>query len=407
MSLRIAEHAEHTDPGLQRKGNEDAFFVSPPVFAVADGMGGAQAGEVASHAVVEQFQQGLPDGGSPSERLAAVARAANDRIRELARSDRTRAGMGTTVTAAMVAGDDVTIAHVGDSRAYRLRGSVLEPLTRDHSLVQALIDQGRLTEEEALTHPQRSIITRALGAEDGVEVETSTVAGHDGDLFLLCSDGLTSMIGEDEIERLLVENPALPDAAAQLVEAANAAGGKDNITVVLFRVEEGEPQPGDAAAAPVTSEAAPSMAESTQRHDVVTSAGPATAERRRPIPPRTHPLPADAQTRAPRQRSTAWRRIRRTGLVIALLSPFVVGAWIATRAVFFLGTNDSGQVTVFRGLPYDLPGGLPLYQKVYVTGVPAVSVSAARRETLLDHKLRSQSDALDYAQQLELGKVSR
>jgi hypothetical protein len=95
------------------------------------------------------------------------------------------------------------------------------------------------------------------------------------------------------------------------------------------------------------------------------------------------------------------------GLVIALLSPFVIGAWIASRAVFFLGTNDRGQVTVFRGLPYDLPAGLHLYQTLYVSGVPAASVPAARRETLLDHKLRSQSDALDYAQQLELGKVAR
>jgi protein phosphatase len=224
VTLRIADHAELTDPGRQRSGNEDAYFVAPPLFAVADGMGGAQAGEVASRAVVEQLEQGL-------------AEAANERIHRLARADRARAGMGTTVTAALVEGDEVSVAHVGDSRAYRLRGGSLEGLTRDHSLVQALIDQGRLSEEEAASHPQRSIITRALGPEPGVEVETRTYPARSGDLFLLCSDGLTTMLGENEIATHLKSGEDLDAIGAALVEAANEAGGKDNITVVLARIE--------------------------------------------------------------------------------------------------------------------------------------------------------------------------
>jgi protein phosphatase len=246
--LRVAEQAKKTDTGRARRANEDSYFVAAPLFVVADGMGGAQAGEVASGIAVKVFSEGLPDDGDSVEaRLATRVAEANRRIHEQSRADADRAGMGTTLTAAYVGEDDVTIAHVGDSRAYRWRDGVLERLTDDHSLVEELMRQGRLTEQEAGEHPQRSIITRALGPEPAVEVDTRTVPSRPGDVFLLCSDGLTSMISEDAVAAILAEARSLEQAGRALVDAANEAGGRDNITVILFRVDDvGGPGTGDA-----------------------------------------------------------------------------------------------------------------------------------------------------------------
>ena len=162
--LRIAEHFHDSDLGRQRQGNEDNYFVRAPLFVVADGMGGAQAGEVASELAVQHFEAGVPDGHDPADAMVEIIKAANAQIHEQARTDPERAGMGTTVTAAYVSGDTVVVAHVGDSRCYLLRGGDLIRLTRDHSLVHELVARGKLTEEQAETHPQRSVITRALGA---------------------------------------------------------------------------------------------------------------------------------------------------------------------------------------------------------------------------------------------------
>src|ERR671931_896031 len=237
--LRVAEHFERTDTGRQRRGNEDAFFARSPLFAVADRMGGAQAGEVASHMAVEVLEQGLPDGGgSIEERLRARVREANERILQLAQSDDQLAGMGTTLTAAYVGEDDLTVAHVGDSRLYRLRDGGLERLTDDHSLVEELVRQGKLTPQEADEHPQRSIITRALGAEPGVEADSRTWPARAHDVYLICSDGLTSMIPEAQVAQVIQGAGSLAAAGRTLIDAANEAGGRDNITVVLFRLEE-------------------------------------------------------------------------------------------------------------------------------------------------------------------------
>src|SRR4051794_22394822 len=240
--LRVAEHCERTDTGRARRANEDSYFARSPLFAVADGMGGAQAGEVASHLAVEVLEQGLPgDGGSVEERLARRVTEANERINELSNSDEQLAGMGTTVTAAYVGEQEITVVHVGDSRMYRLRDSSFDRLTEDHTLVEELVRQGKLTPEEADEHPQRSIITRALGPESGVQPDTLTFAAHDGDVYLICSDGLTSMVPEMRVGQILRSAATLPDAARALIDAANAAGGRDNITVVLFRLEDVQP----------------------------------------------------------------------------------------------------------------------------------------------------------------------
>src|SRR3954469_7627579 len=240
MALKIVEHVGKSDVGRQRTSNEDSLLLEPPFFVVADGMGGARAGEVASQIATEEFGNQPGDELPPEQRLETIARSANRRIYDLAAADESRRGMGTTLTAAMVVGDEVSLGHVGDSRCYRLRDGELEQLTNDHSLVAELERTGQISPEAAEHHPQKSIITRALGPEPEVEVDTYTVPARDGDVFLLSSDGLTGMVSDDELASILGKAPSLQDAADTLVRAANQNGGKDNITVVLFRLGEDE-----------------------------------------------------------------------------------------------------------------------------------------------------------------------
>src|SRR5256885_2676911 len=237
MALAIVEKASLTDVGRQRQGNEDNFLERSPLFAVADGMGGARAGEVASKIAVEKLGASVEANGSPEQHLAEVTKEANREIYRMAQDDSALAGMGTTLTAALVTGSDVAIGHVGDSRVYRFRDGKLERLTQDHSLVEEFVRQGKLTPEEAEVHPQRSIITRALGPEAEVEVDTFTYPGRGGDVYLICSDGLTGMASEREVAGIRNQRESLEDAAEKLIAAANENGGKDNITVVMFRLE--------------------------------------------------------------------------------------------------------------------------------------------------------------------------
>src|SRR6202451_2214268 len=238
--LRVAEQYAGTDTGRQRRANEDSLLTRSPLFVVADGMGGAQAGEVASRIAVESFKHGLDDTSEPELALSTLASEANSRIHELSHSNAEQAGMGTTLTAVYVGAEEVAIAHVGDSRAYCLRDGELLRLTDDHSLVDELIREGRLTPEEAEEHPQRSIITRALGPEEIVEVDTRSFRARPGDIYLLCSDGLTSMVPEVRLGEILGAHRGLHDAGEALIAEANRAGGRDNITVILLRLEEVE-----------------------------------------------------------------------------------------------------------------------------------------------------------------------
>ena len=233
-----------TDPGRRRRHNEDAYVCEPPLYAIADGMGGAQAGEVASGlAAAVLSEAGGEEQGE--ERVASLIQEANRRVFRRSSEDAAASGMGTTMTVALVDAADDTIAfgHVGDSRAYRIRDGELEQLTDDHSLVGELVRSGRLSPEEAESHPQRAVITRALGTEPDVDVDTFTVEAEPDDIYLLCSDGLTDMISAKEIHRLVADAGDLDAAGRSLVSAANAGGGEDNITVVLFQIGRA----GDAA----------------------------------------------------------------------------------------------------------------------------------------------------------------
>jgi serine/threonine protein phosphatase PrpC len=403
--LRVAEHFERTDTGRQRKSNEDAYFARSPLFVVADGMGGAQAGEVASGQAVEVFQDGLPDGSEPVEsRLRSLVLEANRRINALAQSDDALTGMGTTVTAAYVGEGELAIAHVGDSRMYRLRDGALERLTDDHTLVEELVRQGKLTPEEADHHPQRSIITRALGPEPGVEPDSFTWPGRDGDVYLLCSDGLTGMVSEPQVAEIMAGSGSLPVAGRALVDAANAAGGRDNITVVLFRLEEVSAGSGGAGVGDHETSEHAALAPATAA--AAATGGAAVRDR----PARTEPV----ARRAPRPpREPEGRRRRRPHLPAGLLAVAVValimllGAYYASQTVYFVGVNRDSFVTVYRGMPYDLPGGLHLYSVNYESGVPSSQLTPEQQATVRAQKLRAKDDAQDLVRQLETGALTQ
>jgi serine/threonine protein phosphatase PrpC len=413
VALRIVEQVGRSDVGRQRSANEDSLVIAPPFFAVADGMGGAKAGEVASATAIEVFGGERDSSEAAEAQLARIVCEANRRIHALAVSEESYRGMGTTLTAAKIAGDEVSLAHVGDSRAYLLRGGELEQLTRDHSLVAELERSGQITAEAAEHHPQRSIITRALGPEPDVEVDTYTIAGRDRDLFMICSDGLTSMISDDEVSSILRSAPSLEDAADALVRAANQSGGRDNITVVLFRLgESGErPAPGeddtiagqlsaddvraaaDAPTAAPRSAAAPALAERLEGApaDATVVAGP---DRRPPAAPRR------------RRRRRPLRTLAKGVAVLVVIGALLGGLYALSRQVYFLGTDDAGLVTLYRGVPYELPFGLELYQEEYASGVPARAIPGRRRERVLDHEWRGREDAVDLLRALERGQLS-
>jgi PPM family protein phosphatase len=430
--LRIAEHWHGSDLGRQRQGNEDNLFVRAPLFVVADGMGGAQAGEVASEMAVKSFEPGLGD-GAPAESLVRVIEDANRRIHDRSRSDEQRAGMGTTVTAAYVGESEVVVAHVGDSRAYLWRGGDLIRLTKDHSLVGELVARGKLTEEQAEAHPQRSVITRALGPEPNVLVDVDVFPARAGDVFLLCSDGLTSMINESKLKPILDGAESLEQGGRALIAAANEAGGRDNITVILFRLEDvGAPTDGASERAEDldTSEYATFSGEAlggprqgaSRPYPQVTDAVEAEYRRTGTValpairpraetetespPPRTAPLPETAKPERRRRR----RRISAGPILALMLAVCVLGGlWLASRAVYFVGTDpsDGRTVTIFRGLPYDLPLGIHLYERYAGSGVTVDMVAPSRRATFTDHKLRSKDDAENLVNALERGQLSR
>jgi PPM family protein phosphatase len=251
--MPVGAYAVASDTGRRRRRNEDNYVVAPPLFAVADGMGGAQAGEVASQLAASALEADDSDSLEGTQRIDALIQEANRRIFDRASTDPSASGMGTTMTVALVEGMTVAIGHVGDSRAYLVRGEQMEQLTEDHSLVNELLKSGKLSEEEAHAHPQRSVITRAVGTDPDVDVDGFTIEAEEGDVFLICSDGLSDMVEDEEILELVAENrDDLEKAVKSLVSAANRGGGEDNITAVAFQISnEAAPQLEDTVAMPV------------------------------------------------------------------------------------------------------------------------------------------------------------
>ena len=371
MSLGIVDSAGVTQTGNVRRSNEDSYLMRAPLFMVADGMGGAQAGEIASRMCAEAFAQADLIGPAPTDVLRSTIQLANSRILERSRSDPDAAGMGTTVTAAfMDDGGTIAFAHVGDSRAYLLRDGSLQRLSEDHSLVGELVRKGELSETDAERHPQRSVITRALGTDESVEVDTFAVRAQDGDVFLLCSDGLNTMVPEPAIAGILAGDGAAAALARDLVRAALAGGGEDNVTAIVFRIGETTGQAeadGEAAAArDGRTHILPPGLEDDEHDDGGGGGG------------------------GPRAR-TILALLGAGVLAIALAVAAVVGL----RESHFIGADTAtGRVAVYQGVPVDLPFGVHLYHVVYESTVSYATLTPRQRKTLFDHTLRSDSGAM-------------
>jgi PPM family protein phosphatase len=336
--------AAATDIGLVREGNEDSYLTEEPLFAVADGMGGHRGGEVASQLAVETleklFKQRVGD-------LPDQVQEANRVVFERSVVDEKVAGMGTTLTAALVEGDRVRLAHVGDSRAYLLRDRKLRLLTEDHTLVHRMVSEGEISQEEAETHPQRSVLTRALGVDTVVDVDDDTVQVRPGDRLLLCTDGLTSMVSEEEIEEVLRTVPDPLDAAQRLVRMANEAGGVDNTTVVVLDFSD-----DDAAAEP---------------NEHATSTRPVIA----PVPT---VRPARSRRRLPTRKLLVW-----AGIIVALAVVGLVGLRLYLDSQWYVGVSD-GHVAIFRGIPTEV-AGFELHHVVVET-----TISAEKAESLVIYR---------------------
>jgi len=404
--LRIAEAVELTDTGRQREANEDSVFARAPLFVVADGMGGAQAGEIASRIAVDCFDHVDDPAGPPAEKLLReTALSANRKIFELAQGDSSRSGMGTTLTAALLRGEEISFGHVGDSRAYVYRDGALKQITNDHSLVEELRRQGRLTRDQAAEHPQRSVITRALGPEPKVEVDTMTFRAKAGDVYLLCSDGLTTMLTDEDLLAILDRGWDLDRTARRFVKAANDRGGRDNITVVLFRLEgadggaEGaDPDTEDETLVGASAEEAGFTAGAVRAGAADQAASESHSAGRR--------APAHAATTGSSDGGGRWRgRLLKGAIALLVVGALVFGAIIAARQVWFIGTDEGGRITLYRGLPYDLPFGIALYSENESIPITLSALPEERRAVATDHEWRSRDDAVSLVEDLQQAAV--
>ncbi|MEO8475900.1 MAG: Stp1/IreP family PP2C-type Ser/Thr phosphatase [Actinomycetota bacterium] len=323
-----------TDIGRVREGNEDSYLVDPPLYAVADGMGGHRGGEVASELALETIESLFREGATT---LVEQVRQANRAVFARSQEDRAVSGMGTTLTAAHVEGGAVRLAHVGDSRAYLLRAGALRQLTDDHTLVNRMVKAGEITESEAEVHPHRNVLTRSLGTEAEVHIDEEQVPLMDGDRVLLCSDGLFGMVAEDQIQAILEAEPAPQRAADRLIKAANRAGGVDNITAIVLDV-----------------------------HDDGVEEAPALDPGAADLTPGERVLRRNAPT------------IRRwiAGAVIALV--LFAGSLVALRAYvdrqWYVGVAD-GKVAIYQGIPAT-PLGYDLHSVAEVTEIDATAAEA-------------------------------
>ena len=355
-----------TDIGQVREGNEDSFLVVAPLYAVADGMGGHRGGEVASSLALETVQ-GMFERreGSLADQVVEANRAVFDR----SKNDRTVSGMGTTLTAALVDGSRVHLVHVGDSRAYLLRGGELAQLTEDHTLVHRMVMEGEISQEEAETHPHRSILTRALGVDESVQVDEGDVEVSDGDRLLLCTDGLTGMVPEGQIREILLESADPQEAVEKLVKVANRAGGIDNITAVILDFSEDGSGPGETKQTAIPQQPTMERPVPEPPPEASTARGPRTPSRAaRPAP--------GARPGAPRRSSP---RVGRkvgiwAGVTLAIVALAVVGVRLYLDTQWFVGVSN-GRVAIFRGVPTEA-GGFELHSVVVETSIPAEEAQA-------------------------------
>ncbi len=379
-----------TDAGKVRRNNEDALLVGEgkdeTLFAVADGIGGFEAGEVASSIAVRVLKDLEP--GAPFE---AAIQEANRQILAVGRGDENLSGMGTTLVAARFGGTQerpvAEIAHVGDSRAYLLRGGTLRPLTEDHSLVAELVRSGDLTRDQAAEHPQKNLITRALGAEEEVDVDTTVVPVEAGDRILLCSDGLSDMVPEGQISEILADSPDDPEPPARrLLSTALDAGGTDNVTVVVVDVREQEVPRGEGSG---DTHEMPAVAWVEDREENPTSgrSRPSAREHRGDV--RSGPK-RPKKARLKRKSSGAFVRFVRGLAVVLVVVVALTPAYLWGTSRYFLGL-DGDEVVAYRGLPY-APLGVELNEEWRRTDVQMSEVKTPYRDPIENHKLYTQDE---------------
>ena len=338
-----------TDIGRVREGNEDSYLIEPPLFAVADGMGGHRGGEVASQLALETVEDLFRKGEGS---LADQVRQANRAVFERSLEDTAVSGMGTTLTAALQEGSRLHLAHVGDSRAYLLRAGAFRQLTVDHTLVARMVKAGEITEAEAEVHPHRNVVTRSVGTEAEVRVDEDEIALLDGDRVLLCSDGLTGMVTEDQIQAILETEPDPQRGADRLIKAANRAGGVDNITVVVL--------------------------DAIGEEEDTSGAGP-----------------------QPGPEGHAWRRWIAGGLAVIVV---LVAAFFVFRAYvdrqWYVGEVD-GKVAVYQGIPAR-PVGISLSRVDTTTEIPAADAEALElyRDLPQGINAKSRDDAFAIVEQI-------
>ncbi|MCA1840414.1 MAG: Stp1/IreP family PP2C-type Ser/Thr phosphatase [Actinomycetota bacterium] len=342
--MTAINYGSKSEVGLVRDINEDSILASPPLFAVADGMGGHRAGDVASQLAIERLKGHAMDG---QEALMTAVRDANSAIYDKGRADPALSGMGTTITAMLATETAAQIAHVGDSRAYLFRDGVLKRLTQDHTYVGKLVEQGRLTEEEAERHPKRSMLERALGVGPDVTVDMNLLDMNPGDRILLCSDGLHGMIDEATITSILASEKDPQQAAGKLCNEAVGAGGHDNVTAIVVDFN-GPARP--AVSTTDSSSVAPSIART-----------------------KTEPLPVGKKKR------------KMTAYLVAIALLLIASAmWgkIALAASWYVG-ESSGKVAIFNGFPGKI-AGIGLAKRSRTTSLRSASLPAIYRRQLAD-----------------------
>jgi protein phosphatase len=405
------EHFGTTHAGKVRQNNEDSLLVGEgrdrSLFAVADGIGGFEAGEVASSIAIDALRE-----MGPADSFEEAIREANRRILDSARRDEKQSGMGTTVVAARFGGtqDEPTaeIAHVGDSRMYLLRDGDLRPITEDHSLVAELVRSGDLTRAQAAEHPQKNLITRALGADEDVQVDTTTLPVKKGDRFILCSDGLSDMVPEPALASLLVEYPGNPETTAtRLLDAALDAGGMDNITVIVVDVKDRDEGVRERAAhggetQQVAAGASSATATSTAASSRATSSPPGVPRNRR-SGDRSNERGSERRSE---RRSDARRRSRgkgrsRVGVLAKIVRGLAILLVIAVAAtpVYLWGASqyylgfDGDEVVIYNGLPEAYTLGFKLNQEVERTGLRRDEIKEPYRDRISSHELRTREEA--------------
>jgi protein phosphatase len=383
-----------TDAGKVRQNNEDSLLVGDgedeTLFVVADGIGGFEAGEVASSIAVEVLRELSPDRSFKT----AIAEA-NRRILAAGRTDEKLSGMGTTVVAIRFGGTQseplAEVAHVGDSRAYLVRGGEMNPITEDHSLVAELVRSGDLTRDQAAEHPQKNLITRALGADEDVAVDTTLLPIGVGDRVLLCSDGLSDMVPEARISELVLDSPEDPERTARdLLAAALDAGGNDNITVIVVDVKEQAPPPRRVRR----------RSEGHSGTSEMRTVEPQVQPQEIRTPPRESPRKAQDRARrhhraARRKRRGAFRRalgaLVRGLAILAFLALALVPAYLWGSSRYFFAF-DGGDVVAYQGLPY-APLGFELNREWRRPGVRESDIKGPYREPIENHKLYTEIQA--------------